>query len=90
MHHRHKLLDLINFRIEVLTAVVMKNSVFWDITLCSLLKVKGRFGEIYRLHLQEPRVNRARYQRTAPLATRFHAILLGLFFNPVNGGNIFL
>jgi hypothetical protein len=27
-------------RIEVLTPVVMKSSVFWDITPCSLLKVK--------------------------------------------------
>jgi hypothetical protein len=27
---------------EVLTAVIMKSSVFWDITLCSTLKVKRR------------------------------------------------
>jgi hypothetical protein len=26
-------------RFEVLTAVVMKSSIFWDITLCSSLKV---------------------------------------------------
>jgi hypothetical protein len=47
---------------EVLTAVVMKTSVFWDITPCSPLKVNGRFGGTYRLHLQG-RISRARYQR---------------------------
>jgi hypothetical protein len=30
---------------EVITAVGMKNTNFWDITLCSLSKVKKRFGE---------------------------------------------
>jgi hypothetical protein len=33
----------------VLTAVVMKTSVFWDITLCIPLKVNRRFREIYWL-----------------------------------------
>jgi hypothetical protein len=36
---------------EVLTAVVMKNSVIWDVTSCSLLKINRRFGVIHRLHL---------------------------------------
>jgi hypothetical protein len=30
---------------EVLTAAVIKSSIFWDITPCSPLKVNGRFGE---------------------------------------------
>jgi hypothetical protein len=33
---------------EVLTVVAMKNSIFWDIMLCSLVKVRGT----YHLHLQ--------------------------------------
>jgi hypothetical protein len=37
---------------EVLTAVVMKNTIFWDMTLCSPLSVNRRFGGTYRLHLQ--------------------------------------
>jgi hypothetical protein len=37
---------------EVLTAVVMKSTVFWDITPCSPLKVNRNFGGTYRLHLQ--------------------------------------
>jgi hypothetical protein len=30
----------------------MKNSYFWDMTLCNLVKVKRRFGGTYRLLLQ--------------------------------------
>jgi hypothetical protein len=37
---------------EVLTAVVMKSIIFWDITPCSPLSVNRRFGGTYRLHLQ--------------------------------------
>jgi hypothetical protein len=37
---------------EVSTAVVMKNINFWDITPCSPLSVKLRFGGTYRLHFQ--------------------------------------
>jgi hypothetical protein len=39
------------YRHEVLTAVVMKSTIFWDITVCSPLSVNRRFGVIYRLHL---------------------------------------
>jgi hypothetical protein len=31
---------------EVLAAVVMKSTIFWDITPCSPLKVNRRFGEL--------------------------------------------
>jgi hypothetical protein len=47
---------------EVLTVVVMKSSIFWDITPCSLLKVNRRFGGTYRLHLQDRRISEARNQ----------------------------
>jgi hypothetical protein len=30
---------------EVLTAVIMKSTTFWDIVLCSLQKVNRSFGE---------------------------------------------
>jgi hypothetical protein len=55
-----------NFRVqhyvvgdEILTTVVMKSSIFWDITLCSPLNVNRRFGGTYRLHLQGRRISRA-------------------------------
>jgi hypothetical protein len=47
----------------VLTAVVMKCTVFWDITPGSPMKANRRFGGIYRLHLQGRRISRARNQR---------------------------
>jgi hypothetical protein len=37
---------------EILTDVVMKSSVFWDITPCGPLKVDRCFGRSYRRHLQ--------------------------------------
>jgi hypothetical protein len=64
----------------------MKSTIFWDITLCSQLKVVRHFRGIYCLHLQG-QINRARYQC---LATCFHAgIFLGLF-DPKDGGDMFL
>jgi hypothetical protein len=37
--------------LDVLTAVVLKSTIFWDITPCSPLKVNRRFGGIYCLNL---------------------------------------
>jgi hypothetical protein len=73
------------YTIEVPTAVVMKNIVFWDITPCSSLKSNRRVRGTYRLHNQG-RISRERYQR----GTCFHAgILLGLF-HPADGSDMFL
>jgi hypothetical protein len=41
-----------NAGFEVLRAVVMKSTVFCDITPCSPLKVNRRFGGTYLLHLR--------------------------------------
>jgi hypothetical protein len=38
---------------QVLTAVVMKTSVFWDITPYSSSKVSRRFERTFRLHLEQ-------------------------------------
>jgi hypothetical protein len=40
-----------------------KSSIFWDITPCSPLKVKWRFGRTLCLRLQDRRISRARNQR---------------------------
>jgi hypothetical protein len=37
---------------EVLTAVIMKSTIYWDITLCSPLNVNRLVRGIYHLHLQ--------------------------------------
>jgi hypothetical protein len=60
-----------NVGFEVLTTVVMKSSVFWDITLCSLLKVNHCFRQTCHLHLQGWRISQARNQREVLLATYF-------------------
>jgi hypothetical protein len=95
---------------EVLTAVVMKCSIFWDVTLSSPLKLKGCFGGTCHLHLQGLRISRTGNERAIKwqaemyllrhkvaesaeilLVTCLHVgFLLGLFFYPENGGDIFL
>jgi hypothetical protein len=52
----------ISVGVEVLTAVVMKSSVFCDITPCSPLKVNQSFGGTCRLHLQDRRISQAKNQ----------------------------
>jgi hypothetical protein len=81
-----KLLDSVGF--EILTAVVMKSSTFWDITLCSSLKVDRRFGETCDLHLQYRRISHARNQHQVRRNSCW--LLLGLFFDPENRGDMFL
>jgi hypothetical protein len=42
---------------EVHTAVVMKSSIFWDITQCNQGEINRRFEGTYFLHLQGKKVN---------------------------------
>jgi hypothetical protein len=49
---------------EVLTAVVMKGSIFWDILPCNPLKIDRRFGGVkYSLLFQSRRLIQARNQQ---------------------------
>jgi hypothetical protein len=60
---------------------VKKNSIFWDITPCSPLKVDRRVRGTRRLHLHCRRISRS----------CFHAgFLLDLCFDPEDGGDMFL
>jgi hypothetical protein len=77
---------------EVLTAVVMKSIIFWDITLCSPLSVDWRFGGTYRLHHQGRKISWARNQRESRWQEGgFHAgFFLSLFSGPEDGGDMIL
>jgi hypothetical protein len=69
-------------RYVVLMVVVRKNSISWDITQCSPLKINRRFGGICPLQLQG---------RTSPACYLFYGgFLLGLFLNPEGERDIFL
>jgi hypothetical protein len=75
--------ELIRFResfanaviaVQVLTAVVMKSFVFWDITPCSPLSINRRFGGSCGHTLHGRRINRKNVD-----------FLLDLFFDPEMG-----
>jgi hypothetical protein len=61
---------------EVLTAVIMKRPICWDITPCSPFKFILRFGTTCR---------------PGSACYLLHAgFLLDLFFDPANGGDLFV
>lgn len=68
---------------EVFTAVVMTSRAFWDITQCSLAKVKRRSRGIFRLHLHDWRTGQARNQREAVRRQFWEKPNSKLFFFPV-------
>jgi hypothetical protein len=65
------IITLYNVGFEVLTPVVMKSFIFWDITSCCLLKVNRRLGGTCRFHLQgrKPRKNKRQAGNKKSLAT---------------------
>jgi hypothetical protein len=52
-----------NVGFEVLTPMVMKSCIFWDITQDNSLKLNWRFGGTCSLHLRGRRISQARSQR---------------------------
>jgi hypothetical protein len=71
------------FGFEVLTAVPMKSSIFWDIMPCSLMKVNWLFGETCHFHPQCGAISQARNQHEAgrrQSCTMWHCILEGRSF----------
>jgi hypothetical protein len=75
---------------EVLTAVVVKGKIFWDITLCSPLSVNGRFGGTYRFYLQGRKNKFSKKPEQKHVSNFYAGFLLNLIFDPEDGGNIFL
>jgi hypothetical protein len=45
---------------EMLTAVTMKNSFFWDVSPCDPVEAQERSGETYRLHYKGLGVSQAK------------------------------
>jgi hypothetical protein len=55
----------LHHRFGVLTEIVTRNSVFWDVTPLITLKVSWRFGGLCRFNLQDWRVSQGRKQHEA-------------------------
>jgi hypothetical protein len=66
-------------RFEVFTVVTIKNAVFWDVAPCRYC-VNRRFGETYRLHLQDIKIRERGTSVSRWLQTA----------DPENGGDTFL
>jgi hypothetical protein len=67
-------------RTELLNTTYIKSTIFWDITPCSLLSVKRRFGGTYRFHLQDQKIS---WIFTMVSRSAY-------FFDPEEGGDMFL
>jgi hypothetical protein len=70
---------------EILTAVIMKNSVFWNITPCSPLKVNRRFGGTCRLSIQCLKIIQARNRRKRRWKASTILLKHRLTFNGLHG-----
>jgi hypothetical protein len=66
---------------EVLTAVVMKCAIFWNITPCSPLKVNGRFRGKFHLNLQGRNQRESRRQAELCLSPAFTPVSCSAYFS---------
>jgi hypothetical protein len=73
---------------EILTLLVMRHYIFWDITTSISLKANLRFGGTFRLHFQVIR-RETRTQHEAGIK-QSSCSLFGIFFDLSNGGNMFV
>jgi hypothetical protein len=80
--------------LEILTAVIMKISLFWDIPQCSTLEVNLRFRGTCRLHLQDWREWQGREQHetsckqssmSSPWGIQIKNVILQKKKSPVTG-----
>jgi hypothetical protein len=62
IRERLSFVQLLDVGFEVFTALVMKSSIFWDITSCSMLKVNWYFGGTCGLHLHSLWISHSRNQ----------------------------
>jgi hypothetical protein len=73
---------------EVLTAVVMKSTIFWDITPWGPLKVYRRFGGTRHLHFQGRKISQAGNQLEA--GSKQSWFLTWFILDPEDRGDISL
>jgi hypothetical protein len=66
---REKFSEFVGF--EVLTAVVMKSIIFWDMTPCNLLSCNRRFGGNIASNFRVEEIISARTSKQAELANLF-------------------
>jgi hypothetical protein len=75
-------------RTEVLAALTVKSTSFWDVTPCGLVEVYRRFGEPYCLHILEGlRLNQFYYNSLCLLPARYRP---GLHSDPEDRGSVVL
>jgi hypothetical protein len=77
---------VLHIRFEVLTAVDMKRSIFWNIMPCSPLKVNWHFGGTCRSLLHGRRISQARNQRES----KWEAELCSAYSLTLKNGDMFL
>jgi hypothetical protein len=80
---------------QILRVYKLKDTIIWDITSYSSLKVNRHFGRKYLLHLQGRKDEqetsvKAGYKQSTTCSCFNVGILLGLFFDPEEGCNMFL
>jgi hypothetical protein len=73
---------------EVLTAAVMKSTIFWDITPCSSLKVNRRFGATYASVFRAKEL--AELETSVKEGGKQSSAEQSLYFDPEDGGDVFL
>jgi hypothetical protein len=75
------------------TTLPLPSTIFWCVTLCSLVEVYWHFRGMYCLHLQGVRVSKGRKCHAASIHSLCFLLaccLLGLLFGPEDGGSLFL
>jgi hypothetical protein len=63
---KRKVVSALSHFFKIKTALFLISTIFWDIMLCSPLKVNRHFGGTYCLHIQGRRISQARNQRESP------------------------
>jgi hypothetical protein len=83
-HWRALVNTVMNVGFKVLTAVLMKNIIFWDIPPCRPLRVNRRFGGVYRLHFQGWKVCLPPVFTQVPCSAYFSTLKMEAICSPQN------